>query len=252
MSKVFKKIYEVGYRDTNPRRECNFSSYMEFMSDIAFKHDASLGLSLSDLLESNHTWVVFNYKIKVFKPTNYQDELRVETYIKTFRKYFAVRVFEIYNEENELVLQSESLAFFIDMVKAKPCTIPDYYYNKYNISEEDKNIKIDKLKLEKPERVDIEKQFDIRYTDTDFNSHVGNVNYVKWIIDSMPLEVVKGYRICEFNIKYEKQIKDQGSIIVNTKLEYEEDKVHANHIIIDKENNELSLLESCWEKIKEN
>ena len=91
MSKVFKKIYEVGYRDTNPRRECNFSSYMEFMSDIAFKHDASLGLSLSDLLESNHTWVVFNYKIKVFKPTNYQDELRVETYIKTFRKYFAVK-----------------------------------------------------------------------------------------------------------------------------------------------------------------
>ena len=159
---------------------------------------------------------------------------------------------EIYNEENELVLQSESLAFFIDMVKAKPCTIPDYYYNKYNISEEDKNIKIDKLKLEKPERVDIEKQFDIRYTDTDFNSHVGNVNYVKWIIDSMPLEVVKDYRICEFNIKYEKQIKDQGSIIVNTKLEYEEDKVYANHIIIDKENNELSLLESCWERIKEN
>ena len=136
------------------------------------------------------------------------------------------------------------------MLKAKPCTIPDYYYNKYNISEEDKNIKIDKLKFEKTERVDIEKKFDIRYTDIDFNLHVGNVNYVRWIIDSMPLEVVKDYRICEFNIKYEKQIKDQESIIVNTKLEYEQDKVHANHIIIDKENNELSLLESYWEKIK--
>ena len=40
----------------------------------------------------------------------------------------------------------------------------------------------------------------IRYTDIDFNSHVGNVNYVKWIIDSMPFEIVKDYRICEFKI----------------------------------------------------
>ena len=250
MSKVFKKIYEVGYRDVNLRRECKFSSYMEFMSDIAFKHDASLGLSIADLLESNHTWVVFSYKIKVFKPSNYQDELRVETHIKTFRRYFAVRVFEIYNEDNELVLQSESLAFFIDIIKSKPSTIPEYYYNKYHLSKEDKNIKIDKLKLEKPEKVDIEKKFNIRYTDIDFNSHVGNVNYVKWIIDSMPFEIVKDYRICEFKIKYEKQIKDQGSIIVHTKLEYKEEKVHTNHIILDKENNELSLLESYWEKIK--
>ena len=140
MSKVFTKTYEVGYRDSDPRRECKFSSYMEFMSDIAFKHDASLGLSISDLLESNHTWVVFDYKIKTFKETNYQDELRVTTYIKTFKKYFAVRVFEIYNKKNELVLQSESLAFFIDMIKVKPSTIPDYYYDKYQICEEDKNI----------------------------------------------------------------------------------------------------------------
>lgn len=250
MARVFEKTYEVEYRDTNPRRECNFSSYMEFMADVAFKHDSSLGLSLSDLLESNHTWVVFDYKIRAFIPTNYQDELRVTTYIKTFRKYFAVRVFEIYNQENELVLQSESLAFFIDTIKAKPCSIPEYYYEKYKISEEDKKIKIDKLKLKKPEKIDIEKQFEVRYTDIDFNSHVGNVHYVKWIIDSMPFNIVKNYRVSEFNIKYEKEIKKQCYINVKTQIEYKEDKVHANHIILDDENNEIALLESYWEEIK--
>jgi YbgC/YbaW family acyl-CoA thioester hydrolase len=248
MSKIFEKIYEVEYRDTNPRRTCKFSSYMEFMSDIAFKHDASLGLSISDLLESNHTWVVFDYKIKTFKETNYQDELRVTTYIKTFKKYFAVRVFEIYNNKNELVLQSESLAFFIDMIKVKPSTIPDYYYDKYQISEEDKNIKIEKLKLKKPERIDIEKKFEVRYTDIDFNYHVGNVNYVKWIINSMPIEVIRDYAVSEFNIKYEKQIKNEDCITVQTQIEHEQDKIYARHIILDSNNNEMALLESYWRK----
>lgn len=250
MSKVFTKTYEVGYRDSDPRRECKFSSYMEFMSDIGFKHDASLDLSISDLLQNNRTWMIFDYKIKVFKPTNYQEQLEVKTYIKTFRKYFAVRAFEIYNKKNELILQSESLIFFIDTLKEKPCTIPECYYDKYDISKEDKNIKINKLKLNKLERVDIQKEFDIRYSDMDFNSHVGNVNYVKWVIDSMPSEIVENYRIYELNIKYEKQIKDQGSIILQIQIEEKEDKIHANHIIIDKNNNELSLLESYWEKIK--
>ena len=84
----------------------------------------------------------------------------------------------------------------------------------------------------------------------DFNSHVGNVNYAKWVIDSMPLEIVQHYRIHELNIKYEKQIKDQGSIILQTQIEEKEDKIYANHIIIDKNNNALSLLERYWEKIK--
>lgn len=47
-------------------------------------------------------------------------------------------LYEVYNSKNELVLQSESLAFFIDMIKVKPSTIPDYYYDKYKIYEEDK------------------------------------------------------------------------------------------------------------------
>ena len=119
---------------------------------------------------------------------------------------------------------------------------------KYQISEEDKNIKIEKLKLKKPERIDIEKKFEVRYSDIDFNYHVGNVNYVKWIINSMPLEVIRDYTVSEFNIKYEKEIKNEDYITVQTQVEYEQDKVYARHIILDSKNNEMALLESYWTK----
>ena len=48
----------------------------------------------------------------------------------------------------------------------------------------------------------------------------------------MPFEIAKNYRIHELNIKYEKQIKDQGSIILQTQIEEKEDKIHANHITL--------------------
>ena len=250
MSKIYEKIYEVEYRDTNPRRTCKFSSYMEFMSDIAFKHDASLGLSISDLLETNHTWVVFDYKIKTFKETNYQDKLRVTTYIKTFKKYFAVRVFEIYNNKNELVLQSESLAFFIDMIKVKPSTIPDYYYDKYQICEEDKNIKIEKLKLKKPERIDIEKKFEVRYSDIDTNGHVNNTKYMEWALEIVPRDIILNYKMSRIKVNFIKEVQYGHTVCVEAKAVNEDEKIVVKTRILNEENTILALCETEWKKEK--
>lgn len=248
MSKIYEKMYEVTYRDTNIRGECNFSSYMDFMSDTAFSQDISLGASISDFKESDYAWVIFNYDIKVYSKANYKEKLKVVTYIKAFRKFYALRSFKIYNEKEELILSGETLAFYIDIKKGKPCSIPSIYYDRYEVKD-DRSIKINKLKMKRPSRIDISKNFDIRYSDIDINIHVGNSHYVMWIIDSMPLEVVKNYRVSELLVAYEKQLKYNNEVMVESQIEYEDDYIIAIHQIIDENKNEISLLQSKWEKI---
>lgn len=249
MTDVFEKSYEVTYRDTNIRQECNLSAYMEFMIDAAFSQEAKLGLSVSELIESNHTWVIFDYKIKINKYANYRDKLRVVTYVKSFRKFYAVRVFEIYDESNMLIVEGETLAFFIDMIKVKPCIIPQYYYEIYGVNEEGNGGNIKKLKLKKPEEIHFEKEFEIRYEDIDINLHVGNVQYVRWIMETIPLDMIKEYIVHDVKIKYEKEIKYGEKIRVQTQMEQIKDKVIAIHQIIDKDGTEIALLESHWIKI---
>lgn len=250
MAHVFKKKYEVTYRDTNVRQECNLSAYMEFMVDAAFCQEATLGLSISDLIKSNHTWVIYDYKIKIHKYANYRDKLNVVTYVKRFKKFYAIRIFEIYDESNTLIVEGETLAFFIDMIKVRPCIIPKYYYELYCVEEDNKE-PIKKLKLKAPEKITHEKEFEIRYGDIDLNLHVGNVQYVKWIMETIPFEVMTNYRNNHIKIKYEKEIKYGEKIRVQTQIEKLEDKIVAMHQIIDKDDKEIALLESHWEEIND-
>ncbi|WP_330638651.1 hypothetical protein [Romboutsia hominis] len=103
--------------------------------------------------------------------------------------------------------------------------------------------------MRRPSRIDISKNFDIRYSDIDINIHVGNSHYIMWIIDSMPFEVLKNYRISELLVAYEKQLKYNNEVVVESQIEYEDDYIIAIHQIVDENKNEISLLESKWVKI---
>lgn len=249
MERVFTKEYEVTYRDTDARGECFLTSYMNFMADCGLSQDERYGFVIADMVKENHTWMLVDYEITIYKYAKYKEKLRAITYIEGMNKFYAVRHFKIYNEKDNLILEGKTLVILVDSKKRRPLSIPDEHYNAYGVDEKTPTIGRNKLKLSKCKNVDYKKEFNVRYSDIDLNLHVGNVTYLGWILETIPFEIMTDYKIYSVKIKYQKELTYGDKVSVKTEIEYNDNNISAYHEIINESEDVVALLETRWNEI---
>ena len=187
-----------------------------------------------------------DYQIEIKSYAKYKDTVKVVTYIGGMNKFYGLRCFEIYNEKEELLLKGTTLVILVDTKRRRPKPIPKELYEVYGIYENNSEIGKNKLKLKAFEEADIESNIEIKYADLDFNYHVGNVKYVEFALDTIPLDTMKKYKLEKVYIRYNKEIGLNDKIKVLTKMESSDNKIVGYHEIINNEEKSIALLETHW------
>ena len=168
---------------------------------------------------------------------------------KSFKKFYASRAYEIYDENNEKIVDGEGIFLLINIDKRRAVRIPDDQYTAYGVELDEKSdIKIEKL--EKLQEVTSKNFFKVRYGDIDSNMHVNNVRYVEWAVESLPLEIVLNYELKDLSVVFEKECKYGAEIIASYELREDNDELIVLHKIENDEGTELSILKSRWIKLK--
>ncbi|WP_455538562.1 acyl-[acyl-carrier-protein] thioesterase [Terrisporobacter sp.] len=249
MDNIFTKQYEVTYRDTDARGECFLTSYMNFMADCGLTQDETYGFVISDMVKENHAWMLVDYEINIYEYVKYKGKLKSITYVEGMNKFYAKRCFKIYDEDNKLILDGKTLVILVDSEKKRPISIPDEHYKAYGVTERNPSIGRQKLKLSKCKKIDSEKKFNVRYSDIDFNSHVGNVTYLGWILETIPFDIMKNYKINSVKIKYQKELTYGEQIKVKTEIVNKDNDISAYHEIVNENDEVVALLETHWTQI---
>lgn len=242
-----EKEYEVHYYEVNYRLDCKISSIINYFCDIGTIQSNELGVGIDYLTEKRFAWVFYKYNIKVNRYPKFGEKIKVVTIANSFKKFYASRFYEIYDENNEKIVDAEGIFLLINIDKRRAIKIPQDQYDAYNVDINQKsNLKIDKL--ERMEKEDNKSIFRVRYGDIDSNMHVNNVRYVEWALESLPLEVVLNYELKELNVVFEKECKYGVEIIASYEIREENDGLIILHKIESNEGVELSILKSKWEK----
>ena len=249
MGIITEKEYEVHYYETNYRLECKMSSIINYFCDIGTKQSEELGVGIDYLTERKLAWVFYKYNIKVKRYPKYGEKIKVVTMAKSFKKFYASRAYEIYDENNEKIVDGEGIFLLINIEKRRAVRIPDDQYMAYGVDIENcPDIKI--TKLEKLTEEMHQNRFKVRYGDIDSNMHVNNVRYVEWAIESLPLDIVLNYEMKEISVIFEKECKYGAEITAACQIIEQEEKLTILHKISDQEGKELTILTSRWEKLK--
>lgn len=251
MGIITEKEYEVHYYETNYRLECKMSSIINYFCDIGTKQSENLGFGIDYLTERKLAWVFYKYNIKVKRYPKYGEKVKVVTMAKSFKKFYASRAYEIYDENNEKIVDGEGIFLLINIDKRRAVRIPDDQYIAYGVDIETcPDIKI--TKLEKLTEEMHQNRFKVRYGDIDSNMHVNNVRYVEWAIESLPLEIVLNYELKELSVIFEKECRYGAEISASYEIKENEDEVLILHKIADNEGKELTVLTSSWKKLSNN
>lgn len=244
-----EKEYEVHYYETNYRLECKMSSIINYFCDIGSKQSEELGVGIDYLTEKRLAWVFYKYDIKVNRYPMYGEKIKVVTMAKSFKKFYASRGYEIYDENNEKIVEGEGIFLLINIDKRRAVRIPEDQYIAYGVDVENcQDIKL--TKLEKLTEEMHNSSFKVRYGDIDSNMHVNNVKYVEWAVESLPLDIVLNYELKEITVIFEKECKYGAEIKTSCQVRETDDGLVILHKISDKEDKELTVLTSIWKNLK--
>lgn len=244
---VTEKEYEIQYYEIDYKRKLLMTSLMQYLSDVATRQSESLGIGLDYLKEHGIAWVIYKWNIHMFRHPVYGEKIRIRTKPYSFRKFYAYRTFEIVDCNDNVIGYAKSIWFLIDIEKRRAIRINEEMYMAYGINK-DKNDKLDIEKIDAPVNIDSEKSFDVRYSDIDTNTHVNNVKYLEWAIETIPLNIIMNYTLEDINITYEKEATYGDSIKVFTEIDNKDNFCVCMHKVVNKENKELALLKTQWIK----
>lgn len=244
---VYEKEYEIHYYEVDYRRKALITSIVDFLGDIATRQSEELGIGIDYLKENKLGWVLYKWNIDMFNYPSYGEKILIRTCPCSMRKFYAYRQFQIMNEKGQLLGEAKSIWFLINLERRRPVRINEDIYRFYGLSfEDDGELVIPDI--EKPVKFDVEKVFDVRYSDIDTNRHVNNEKYIAWALEAVPMDVVLNYTLSNMKVTYEKETTYGETIRVLTQLENQGNRVICTHKIVDKEDKQLTLLETIWEK----
>lgn len=205
--KFFVHYYEIDYTG-----RLGILSILKYLEDISVRHCEELGVGLDYLYSRNTAWFAYKWDLEVYDYPKFNEELTVVTNPYSLYKFYGYRKYEVYNNQNKLIMKADSLWLFVNIESKKPILITEEISGKFN-SEVKAYPFFDIKELKEYE---IDSKFKVLHEDIDTNKHVNNISYVKWAMESIDIEYKNNNILTNLKVIYKREGNLASDINVKT------------------------------------
>lgn len=233
---IFEHKFEIGFRDVGKSNKLTNKGLIGYLEDVAGMHSNEVGFGLNNIEQTGLTWVLLNWKIRIFKRPIYGETILIKTWARNSVKFYTFRDFEVYNKNNELIAIATTKWVLMNANTMSLTKISENLINKYQ--PETKSVfegepEINKLDI--PNNYSNVMEYTIQRKDIDINGHVHNTYYLDFAYEILPNEIYDNCNFDNLEIMYKKETKLGETI----KCFYT--KIANSHYIVMKTNDEKSI-----------
>lgn len=185
--------------DVDPQARLKAASLCRFMQEAAYQHAEHLGLGHTMLSEQGLAWVLSRQRIAISRFPQWGDAVKVRTWPSGADRLFFYREFEITDDRGEVILQSSTAWFIIDLERRERVH-PEWLDGvALPVGSKVFDSKLGRLKgcgCEGGSSVPV------RYDDLDMSGHVNNVRYIEWVLNHLPLEFHQSHNLKSLEVNY--------------------------------------------------
>lgn len=242
---VYERPYRVNTYEADASGRLSIPGLFNYLQDAAARHATELKFGREHLEQENRFWVLSRILVKIDIIPDWEEEIILRTWPSGVDKLFALRDFEIIGLNGKKYGGATSCWLMVSRQNRRPVR-PDKLL-------EDMNMEMRKESF--PERYPsklpglvnasyVSPVIPVRYSDLDINMHVNNVQYIKWVIDTYPLDFILGNEIKSAEVNYLSESVPGDEITVHVS---EMENKKFNHTIVRKnDDRELCRLQLTW------
>ena len=115
---------KVRYAETDQMGVVYHGNYAQYLEIARIAWLQTLGISYKKMEEEGVMLPVYELKLKFLKSARFDDELRIETFLKEKPGVRIAFSYQIFNQNKELLTEAETTLIFIDIARNKPIKCP--------------------------------------------------------------------------------------------------------------------------------
>lgn len=242
----YQEKFRIRTFEIDNKKVATLPAIVELMQEAAMQNVTEIDLSVEDLEEHKISWVLMRKNMTVHRLPTLGEKINILTYPAGFEKFFTYRDYKIFAENGDLLCASASTWLLMNTDTRRMTRIPVFIRDLEAKMKE--NIKLGlprpSLKLDfKFEKADFTKKFTVNYFDLDFNLHLSNVTYLKWMLEAIPNDFLLENSIKNIDILYRAECRLGEKVI--SKVQQIDEKIFL-HQLINGDGKELMTARTKW------
>lgn len=243
----FSKKFDVQSHLVDNNFNMQIQPLMGCMQSVADEHVDSFQMGWNDLQQQNFFWVIYRFGIQIFRMPKKYDSITITTWANPPMNVIQPRNFRITDSDGRLLIQAHSLWTILDREEFATHSLQDVMNEKLtsNLVDDDRiemNLKIPKITLPQDLQIPIHT---VLYSDLDYNQHVNNTAYSRWLLDSYPIDFINKHDLKGLVINYTQQARIGDRYAIYTRQETATE--HYSLIYNADTLKEICKLRSTWE-----
>ena len=219
---------------------------LHLMQEASMGSASDLGASVEELQPQNLAWVLLRKAFTIVDRPKLSQQVSVVTYPSHFDRFLAYRDYKMYDMDGRLLAYASSTWTLLNFVERKMARIPEFLLP-LKVHPDEPALDLPPSRLDKISDITHTEQVKVRSYDLDWNGHVNNLSYVRYVLENVP----KTYRNrqikrIDFHIKAEAFLDDM--IKVETGIVGIEDDRLGHRLSFNKDDKLIALVETHWSK----
>jgi acyl-ACP thioesterase len=179
-----------------------------FFQEAAISHAENLGVGREAMARTNQVWILSRMSVQIDRRPQYGETVTVRTWPRGGEKLFALRDYDIRDAADNPVVSARSCWIIIDMDKRRPLRPQSIMDSLPQNEGMDALLPAKTLAVNLEERPSLQKTAERQalYTDVDYNGHVNNVSYIRWIEDAVNPALLEQAKQMRLDINYLNEI----------------------------------------------
>lgn len=195
--------FAVHTYELDPDLRLSVPALAGFLQEAAGCNAHELGCSVPQLLEKNLTWVLSRLRLRLRELPGWRARITVQTWPSGLDRLFALRDFRVFSEGREIGA-AVSAWLMLEVTRRRPVR-PDSFQDWRRSIHAERSLAVELDRLPGPEADASplqERELAVRWADLDINLHANNGRYVEWLLEAVPMEVLRERRLVELDIDY--------------------------------------------------
>ncbi|MCB6974881.1 MULTISPECIES: acyl-[acyl-carrier-protein] thioesterase [Butyricimonas] len=225
-------------------------SLCDLFNDVANGQTLLLGFDVPTLNAQGLTWMLHKLRIIVNRMPEQEEIVTLETWPSGIDRLFALRDFSMFSGKGELLIRATSEWMVIDINRRRPVRLPACVTgNAASCVDVVREIPFELDTKNMPEEYENSRCFTATYDNIDFNKHVTQATYVRWVTNSLSYVFLKEHGLRELEIVYEHEVLPDSRVNAENHVTEDDGKVKVYHRVRNEAGDKTHCFAvSTWEK----
>lgn len=249
VTKYIEKV-KIFNHYTNYKGRLFVKTLCDLFNDTAEVQTEQYGVDVATLNAQGMTWMLHRLHIRLHKMPLQNEEVYIETWPSGIDRLFALRDYRMVRQDGEELVRATSEWMYIDLKRRRPMRLTEKVIT-MSTEHAIPRVELESILDEKAFEMQPMggRHFVATFDNIDFNGHVTQASYMRWITNSLPFEFLKEHVLTDVEVIYAHEIMPDSSIYSAYSLSEDGDFVTILHQV----KNEAGDLNHCiaktvWEK----